>query len=33
MSTLVDAARNGLLLASALGVPLGSQSNSEDEEA
>ena len=30
---LVDAALNGLLLASALGVPLPSQSNSEDEEA
>ena len=30
---LVGTALNGLLLASALGVPLGSQSNSEDEEA
>ena len=30
---LVDAALNGLLLASALGVPLCSQSNSGDEEA
>ena len=30
---LVDAALNGLLLANALGVPLSSQSSSEDEEA
>lgn len=30
---LVDAALNGLLLTSALGVPLSSQSNSEDDEA